>query len=110
MKIFVLLCALGIPITVLGDSPLPRFVEDVRAVRTAEPIAIDGLLDESAWKGTPITSFYQMDPNQGEPVTEGTEVWVVYDERLDQSWDGDPVLPAPLQQPACAGMGHQSGT
>jgi hypothetical protein len=43
-------------------------------------ITIDGRLDEEAWaKGTPITEFTQVDPKEGEPGTQRTEVRFLYD-------------------------------
>ena len=44
-------------------------------------IKLDGVLDESAWYTVePATGFKQRDPNEGEPCTEKTEVYVIYDE------------------------------
>jgi hypothetical protein len=38
-------------------------------------------LDDLAWSRTrPITTFRQRDPQEGEPVSEATEVWLVYDD------------------------------
>ena len=43
-------------------------------------IALDGHLDDEAWsKATPITSFTQVDPKEGEPGTQRTEVRFLYD-------------------------------
>ena len=43
-------------------------------------IEVDGRLDEAAWReGTPIIGFRQVDPNEGSPVSERTEVRIVYD-------------------------------
>lgn len=52
----------------------------VRAVRTTEPITIDGRLDEKVWQGPAAEGFTQSDPKDGEPSTERTKVWVVYDD------------------------------
>jgi hypothetical protein len=42
---------------------------------------MDGRLDESAWRtATPATEFTQLDPLEGEPASELTEVWVLYDD------------------------------
>ena len=50
------------------------------AVRTSQPPAIDGRLDDSVWRGvTPITQFVQTSPVEGAPPTEATEVWIAYD-------------------------------
>ena len=40
---------------------------------------IDGHLDEAVWQqATPISDFTQRDPDEGEPASEQTEVWVLY--------------------------------
>jgi hypothetical protein len=53
----------------------------VRAVRTTEPITIDGRLDEAVWQGPAAEGFTQNSPRDGEPATERTKVWVAYDDR-----------------------------
>ena len=53
----------------------------VRAVRSAEPIVLDGILDERAWQGPPAEGFTQNDPKEGAPSTERTDVWVAYDDK-----------------------------
>ncbi len=59
------------------DPMAPR----ARAVRTAQPIVIDGLLDEPVWMTAPaITEFFQTIPNEGQPVSEETEVRLLYDD------------------------------
>jgi Domain of unknown function (DUF5916) len=53
-----------------------------RAVATsiAEPIRVDGSLDEPAWsRAVPIGPLVQSDPKQGAPATEETEVRVLFD-------------------------------
>ncbi|HVP89959.1 MAG TPA: DUF5916 domain-containing protein [Terriglobales bacterium] len=52
----------------------------VRAVRTTEPITIDGRLDEKVWQGPAAEGFTQSDPKDGEPSSERTKVWVAYDD------------------------------
>jgi hypothetical protein len=54
----------------------------MEAVRMAETerIALDGLLDEGVWtRAVPATNFIQIDPDNGQPATEQTEVRFVYD-------------------------------
>jgi hypothetical protein len=53
----------------------------VQAVRTAEPIVIDGLLNEAVWKREGANGFTQSDPEDGKPSTEKTDVWVAYDDK-----------------------------
>jgi len=51
------------------------------AVRASGSIAVDGRLDEPAWAEAPVISeFTQLDPFEGEPVTEPTEVRIIYDD------------------------------
>src|SRR5512139_722950 len=58
----------------------PPDSKTVQAVRTSDPITLDGRLDEAVWKTTPSsTGFTQNDPQDGSPATEPTEVWVAYD-------------------------------
>jgi hypothetical protein len=59
----------------------PPDAKTVQAVRAAEPIVLDGRLDEAVWKTTPpATGFTQTDPEDGSPATEPTEVWVAFDD------------------------------
>jgi hypothetical protein len=51
------------------------------AVRIEQPPEIDGVLDESFWRGlTPITAFVQREPVDGGQPTERTEVRIAYDD------------------------------
>jgi hypothetical protein len=72
-----------------GAAPLPPAVVakdaqgrlTVRAVRVAEPLRIDGVLDEAAYQATaPIDGFVQQEPREGEPASERTEAWVLFDD------------------------------
>ena len=50
------------------------------ALRTSQPPAIDGRLDDAVWSAAvPITAFVQTSPVEGAPGTEDTEVWIAYD-------------------------------
>lgn len=52
-----------------------------RAARTTAPITLDGRLDEAAWAQAPVTdSFTQIDPDEGRPASQRTEVRVLYDD------------------------------
>ena len=52
-----------------------------RVARAAESPRVDGRLDDAAWAAaTPVTAFTQVDPDQGQPVSEATEIRLVYDE------------------------------
>ncbi len=40
---------------------------------------IDGRLDDAAWAAAPLaTDFVQLEPDEGQPASERTEVWVLY--------------------------------
>lgn len=52
-----------------------------RAIRLSGSISLDGRLDESGWANAPVTdAFTQIEPDEGQPATQKTEVRVVYDD------------------------------
>lgn len=52
-----------------------------RAARTTAAIELDGRLNEPAWALAPVTdSFTQIDPDEGRPASQRTEVRVLYDD------------------------------
>ncbi len=52
----------------------------IRAFRLAEPLTLDGVLDDPAYDQVPAAEgFVQQEPNEGAPVSESTLVWVLYD-------------------------------
>ena len=66
----------------------------VRAVRVNEPLTIDGVLDEPFYTTVqPMSGFIQMEPENGAPATERTDVWLAFDERnvyvSFRNWDTD---------------------
>ena len=65
-----------------GSEILPHSEAPVvRAVRTSSGIRLDGMPDEAAWAAaTPMTTFTQIDPYEGEPVSQLTEVRFLYDD------------------------------
>jgi hypothetical protein len=83
-----LLCAaLAVPaIAQQADTLAPRSTHAVpvpatAAVRRDGAVTLDGRLDEEAWtKATPITEFTQIDPEEGKPGTQRTEVRFLYDD------------------------------
>ena len=63
-----------------GAQP-PAALKDVIAVRTTEPIDVDGHLDEPAWRlATAATDFVQQQPDEGQPARLRTEVRFLYDD------------------------------
>ena len=76
------------------DYEAVRATKVIRAVRITEKIAIDGSLEEPAWKlALPATDFVQWTPNPGEPSPERSEVRFLYDDDnlyvAFHSWDSD---------------------
>jgi hypothetical protein len=74
-----LLCAplvMAASLAMAAPAPPP-----VRAVRTNEPIVIDGALTEAVWKSeSSISGLQQADPQQGQPESQRTQVWIAYDD------------------------------
>ncbi len=67
----------------------------VRAVRIAEPIRLDGRLDEGAYSDvSPFVDFVQQEPDEGSPATEKTEAWIFFDDKniyiSARCWDSHP--------------------
>ncbi|MBM3821158.1 MAG: carbohydrate binding family 9 domain-containing protein, partial [Acidimicrobiia bacterium] len=52
----------------------------VRAVRLAQPLRVDGALDEALYSSyQPLSDFVQIEPAHGEAATEKSEVWIAFD-------------------------------
>jgi hypothetical protein len=52
----------------------------VQAVERTTPIVLDGRLDEAVWQNAPAaTDFTQMEPHEGQPATQRTEIRLAYD-------------------------------
>lgn len=61
------------------DSVISR--APVIAHRIENNIKIDGVLSESIWQEySPVRDFVQKDPDQGNPATQQTYVWICYDD------------------------------
>jgi hypothetical protein len=68
------------PASAAGQDDTIRPSTTARRITTAEPIQVDGILDEASWRGAPAASgFRQQEPVDGAPATERTEVRVLYD-------------------------------
>jgi hypothetical protein len=80
MLSFCLLLAVVPPPPVPVDSPATA-PQQVRAVRLARPMTIDGFLTEPLWQSAErITGFLQRDPTEGAAATESTVVYIAYDD------------------------------
>ena len=54
----------------------------VHATRITQPPDIDGRLDDAVYNEVPaMTEFIQQEPTEGAPITEKTEVWVMFDDQ-----------------------------
>ena len=71
---------LSLLLLVVSGELEAKTAKTIDALRIDEPIHLDGRLDEPAWARTQvIDDFIQQDPNEGQPITERTEVRVLYD-------------------------------
>ena len=74
------MCVLFIPIDT--EAQTERELPRMSATRTSEEIKVDGVLDEPVWQSVePIRQLYQIQPDQGEPATEDSEVRILYDDK-----------------------------
>ena len=56
-------------------------VPSARAARRNGQLTLDGKLDDAAWQGaTPVTEFTQVDPDEGQPGSQRTEMRFLFDE------------------------------
>ena len=67
----------------------------IRAVRVPTPLRIDGKLDEAVYESVPsMTDFIQQEPSEGQPATEKTEVWLLYNDDavyvVARCWESQP--------------------
>src|SRR5262245_31576462 len=87
-----LLCAVAAPAFAQSAArPAPT----VRALPTAQPLRIDGRLDEEIYRATPaITDFVQQEPDEFKPATEKTEAWIFFDDHniyiSARNWESHP--------------------
>ncbi|MFO1322423.1 MAG: DUF5916 domain-containing protein, partial [Burkholderiales bacterium] len=55
----------------------------VRAIRLTQPLRVDGRLDDSVYaENEPAGGFIQATPANGQPASERTEAWVMFDDRF----------------------------
>ncbi len=67
----------GILLAAAADAAEPG--KTIEALAVAEPIQLDGRLDEPAWaQAAPGTGFVQREPDTGQPASQETEVRVLY--------------------------------
>ena len=69
------LIAIGVGTGTVMAQPAQHGATIVQAVRTSEPLQIDGRLSEESWTHAPVADrFTQRDPDEGRPATERTEI------------------------------------
>ena len=67
------------PASARAEDPEPV---TIRAYRLAQPLVIDGRLDEAVYRTiAPTPPFRQQEPQVGELAAEQTELWVLFDDR-----------------------------
>ncbi|MFN7983523.1 MAG: DUF5916 domain-containing protein [Vicinamibacterales bacterium] len=76
---------------VRGELPIPvapkTIVREngqvvVRAIKLQEPLKLDGKLDDAVYsENEPIDGFIQALPANGQPVSEKTEAWIMFDDK-----------------------------
>ena len=77
MKIFAFLIVFLLPVHPILSQVTPP--SNIEAFFVNEPIKLDGVLNEPAWQGAiKISNFTQRELSEGEPVTEKTEVAILY--------------------------------
>ena len=79
--------ALGIVLAALGASPSLAVAQttapkELQAHRTSTPPKLDGVLDDEAWSGGPLSldTWMSYNPMRGEAAAETTHVWMAYDD------------------------------
>ena len=79
-----LLLAICVPPVANAQAPAQGTARELpvsRAVRLSGAIHLDGKLDEAAWASAPVTPITtQIDPLEGQPSSQRTEVRVLYDD------------------------------
>jgi hypothetical protein len=74
--LFLLLVSVG---ALAQESVPPSPRPQLKASAIADPLTVDGLLDDEAWQQADVADgFVQREPNPGEPASERTEVRVAY--------------------------------
>ena len=76
-----LFTGISIVFVFLTGSLVAQVKKSVEAIHISTPLTIDGVLDEEVYKHTlPAKDFVQIQPYNGKPSTQPTEVYFFYDE------------------------------
>ena len=67
----------------------------VRAIKLSAPLTLDGVLDEEVYaREAPFGGLIQAAPDDGEPATERSDIWIMYDDTYMyvtcRCWDSAP--------------------
>jgi hypothetical protein len=79
--LFVVALVASLAVTAAGQE-LPRAERlVVRAVRVAQPLRIDGVLDDALYRELPpLGEYTQVEPDAGAAATERTDTWLAFDD------------------------------
>ena len=70
------------PLLCRRSSPAILRRVTVRATRLDQPLVMDGRLDEEVYASVlPFGDLIQADPQEGQPATDKTDIWVFYDSK-----------------------------
>ena len=83
LSLLLWMCVLCVPHGVNAqEAQTERELPRMSAHRTSEEIKVDGVFDEPVWQSVePIRQLYQIQPDQGKPATEASEVRILYDDK-----------------------------
>ncbi len=70
----------GLLLILITTAKAQETKRKVLAVRTTEPVKIDGELTERVWQTKYYDDLIQKEPDEGKPATEKTKVWIAYDD------------------------------
>src|SRR5262249_15744655 len=55
----------------------------ITAKRISQPINVDGKLDDEVYQLLePVSAFMQQEPHEGEAISEKTDAWVMFDDKI----------------------------
>ena len=68
-------------LSALGPAADKQRARNLVAQRCRNAVKVDGVLDEPVWRGPGVEGFVQLEPDEGDPATERTQVWVAFDDK-----------------------------
>jgi len=81
LALVLFLSALALTWTAPATAQTPS-EQELHAVRISTPPKLDGVLDDDAWSGDPLSldNWMSYNPMRGEAAAERTNVWIAYDD------------------------------